>query len=90
MSVYSEVYFAMVRIWFAKVGMEELECPAQILNLNSTEHLGDELERWLYTRPPHPASVMLTAEWTQILTGPPWNLVENCLRRVEDKAAKGN
>ncbi|MCI4392256.1 hypothetical protein PGIGA_G00143960, partial [Pangasianodon gigas] len=40
-----------------KVGVEELECPAQSPDLNPTEHLWDELEHRLNPRPPHPTSV---------------------------------
>ncbi|MCJ8748442.1 hypothetical protein PDJAM_G00164910 [Pangasius djambal] len=39
-----------------KVGLEELECPAQSPDLNPTEHLWDELEHRLHPRPPHPTS----------------------------------
>lgn len=34
--------------WFAKVGVKELEGPAQNPNLNPNEHVGDEWERQLH------------------------------------------
>ncbi|MCJ8746632.1 hypothetical protein PDJAM_G00144070 [Pangasius djambal] len=35
-----------MKTWCVKVGVEELECPSQIPDLNPTEHLWDELEYW--------------------------------------------
>ncbi|MCJ8734516.1 hypothetical protein PDJAM_G00236560 [Pangasius djambal] len=44
-----------MKAWCVKVGVEELECPAQNPDLNTTEHLWDELEHRLHPRPPrHP------------------------------------
>ncbi|MCJ8748914.1 hypothetical protein PDJAM_G00170120 [Pangasius djambal] len=44
-----------MKTWCVKVGVEELECPAQSPDLNPTEHLCDELEHRLNPRPPrHP------------------------------------
>ncbi|MCI4389300.1 hypothetical protein PGIGA_G00096420 [Pangasianodon gigas] len=42
-----------MKTWCVKVGVEELECPAQSPDLNPTEHLWDELEHQLNPRPPH-------------------------------------
>ncbi|XP_053098340.1 cyanocobalamin reductase / alkylcobalamin dealkylase isoform X2 [Pangasianodon hypophthalmus] len=42
-----------MKTWCVKVGVEELECPAQSPDLNPTEHLWDELEHRLNPRPPH-------------------------------------
>ncbi|MCJ8743348.1 hypothetical protein PDJAM_G00093060 [Pangasius djambal] len=42
-----------MKTWCVKVGVEELEGPAQIPDLNPTEHLWDELEHRLHPRPPH-------------------------------------
>ena len=54
-----------------EIGVEELDWPAQSLDLNPIEHLWDELERRLRARPHRPASVpdltnALVAEWKQV------------------------
>lgn len=38
------VQVSSMKTWFAKVGVEELECPAETPDLNRTEHLYDEFE----------------------------------------------
>ncbi|MCI4379485.1 hypothetical protein PGIGA_G00228800 [Pangasianodon gigas] len=59
-----------MKTWFAKIDLEELECPAQSPDLNPTEHVWDDLEHGLHTRPPHQTSMPdltndLVAEWTK-------------------------
>ncbi|MCI4395828.1 hypothetical protein PGIGA_G00196500 [Pangasianodon gigas] len=46
-----------MKTWFVKVGVEELEYPAQSPDLSHTDHLWDELERQLHPRLPRLASV---------------------------------
>lgn len=46
-----------MKTWFAEVGVEELERPAQIPDLNLTEHLYDESEHRHHTRPSYRTSV---------------------------------
>ena len=43
--------------WFVKIGVEELDWPAQSPDLNPIDHLWDELERRLQARPTRPTSV---------------------------------
>lgn len=35
--------FSSMKIWFAKDGVEELECPVQSPNLNLTDQIWDKL-----------------------------------------------
>ncbi|MCJ8734651.1 hypothetical protein PDJAM_G00237750 [Pangasius djambal] len=71
-----------MKTWCVKVGVEELECPAQSPDLNPTEHHWDELEHRLHPRPPHiPTSApdltnALVVERTQIPTATLQHLVE--------------
>ena len=46
-----------IQKWFVKIGVEELDRPAQIPNLNPIEHLWDKLECRLQARPNCPTSV---------------------------------
>ena len=46
-----------IKKWFAEIGAEELDWPAQIPDLNPVKHLWDELERRQRARPNHPTSV---------------------------------
>jgi hypothetical protein len=39
-----------IQKWFVKIGVKELDWPAQSLNLNPIKHLWDELERQLRAR----------------------------------------
>ena len=73
-----------IKMWFDDFGVEELDWPAQNPDLNPIEHLWDELERRLQTRPSRPTSVpdLINAvqnEWAPTLQ----NLVESLPRRVE-------
>ena len=43
---------------FVKIGVEELDCPAQNPDHNPIEHLWDEFESRLRARPNHPTSVL--------------------------------
>jgi hypothetical protein len=43
--------------WFVEISVEELDWPAQSLDLNPIEHLWDELEHRLQARPNQPTSV---------------------------------
>ena len=36
-----------IQKWFVEIGVEELDWPAQSLDLNPIEHISDELERQL-------------------------------------------
>lgn len=47
-----------IKTWFASVAANELECPAQSLEINPIEHLWDALEFWLCPRPSHKTSVL--------------------------------
>jgi hypothetical protein len=73
-----------------KIGVEELDWPAQSHDLNPIAHLWDELECQLRTRPNRPTSLMLVAEWKQVPTAMFQHLVESLHRRVGAViAAKG-
>ena len=56
-----------IKTWMSKFGVEELDWPTQISDLNLIEHLCDELER----KPSRPTSVSdltnaLLEEWSKI------------------------
>jgi hypothetical protein len=60
-----------VREWFVDNKVPEMDCPAQRPGLNPVEHLWDELECWLRSRPHRPTSLnalatALQAEWAAI------------------------
>jgi hypothetical protein len=81
---------------FVKIGVEELNWPAQSPDLHPIEHVWDELERRLRAKHDHPTSSVpdltnaLVAEWKQMFTAMFQHLVENLPRRVEAViAAKG-
>ena len=46
-----------IQKWFVEIGVEELDWPAQSLDLNPIEHLWDELEHRLRARSHCPTSV---------------------------------
>ena len=46
-----------IKTWMREFGVDELNWPAQRPDLNTTEHLWDELEQRLQARPSHPTSV---------------------------------
>ena len=57
-----------IQKWLVETGVEQLDWPAQNPDLNSIEHLWDELEHRLRAGPNHPTSVpdlsnALVAEW---------------------------
>ena len=77
-----------IQKWFVKIGVEDLYYPAQRPDLNSIEHLWDELERRLLARPNHPTSEpdltnALVAEWKQVPAAMFQHLVESFPRIVE-------
>ena len=80
---------------FVKIGVDELDWPAQRPDLHPTEHLWDELEYRLRARPNHPTSVpdltnALVAEWKQVPAAMYQQLMESLPRRLEAViAAKG-
>ena len=74
--------------WFVEIGVEELDLPAQSPDLNSIEHLWDELEHQLRARPNLQTSVpdltnALVAEWKQVPAAMLQYLVESIPRRLE-------
>lgn len=83
------------KTWLDKLGMVELDWPAQSTDLNPTEHLWEELEQPLQARPSRQTAVpdlttALLAEWAQIPTDTLINLVESFPRGVAAViAAKG-
>ena len=71
-----------VQKWFVEIVVEEFDWLAQSPDLNPIEHLWDELECRLRTRPNLPTSVpnltnALVAEWKQVPTAMFQHLVEN-------------
>ena len=57
-----------IQKWFVEIGVEEIDWPAQIPDLNPIKHLWDELERRLRARRNRPTSMpdltlALVAEW---------------------------
>ncbi|KAL0147879.1 hypothetical protein M9458_056838, partial [Cirrhinus mrigala] len=84
-----------IKTWMTESGVDELDWPAQIPDLNPTEHLWDELEQRLRARPSRPTSVCdltnaLLEEWSKIPINTLLNLVDSLPRRVEAViAAKG-
>jgi hypothetical protein len=84
-----------IQKWFVKIGVEELDWPAQSPDLKPIDHLWDELERRLRARSNHPTSVpdltnALVAEWEKVPAVMFKHLVESLPRRVEAIiAAKG-
>ena len=81
--------------WFVEICVEKFDWPAQSPDLNSIEHLWDELEHQLRARPnrltPMPDLTNApVAEWKQVSAAIYQHLVENLPRRVQAVvAAKG-
>ena len=76
-----------IQKWFVKISVEELDWSAQSSDLKPIEHLWDELESRLRTRPNRPSSVpdltnALVAEWKQVPTATFQHLVESLPRVV--------
>ena len=72
----------------SEFGVEELDWPAQSLDLNPIEHLWDQLERRLRDRPSRPTSVpdlknAHVEEWSNIPIDTILNLVHSLPRIVE-------
>ncbi|MCJ8729091.1 hypothetical protein PDJAM_G00011980 [Pangasius djambal] len=77
-----------IKTWMTESGVDELDWPAQSPDLNTIEHLWDELERRLRARPSRPTSVCdltnaLLEEWSKIPINTLLNLVDSLPRRVE-------
>jgi hypothetical protein len=77
-----------IQKWFDKIGVEELDRPAQSLDLNPIKHRWDELECRLRARPNRPTSVPdvingLVAKWKQVPSAMFIHLVESLPRGVE-------
>ena len=73
---------------FVEIGVEELDCTTQSLDLKPTNQLWDDLERRLRARPNRPTSVpdltnALVAEWKQVHAATSQHLVESLPRRLE-------
>jgi hypothetical protein len=85
-----------IQKWFVKIGVEDLDWPAQSPDINPIKHLWDDLERRLRASPNHPTSVpnltdALVDESKQIPAEMFQHLVEILPRRVEAViAAKGD
>jgi len=84
-----------IKTWMSEFVVEELDWPAQSPDLNIIEHLWNEFERSLRTRPSRPTSMSdltyaLLEEWSKIPINTLLNFVESLPRRVEAvTAAKG-
>jgi hypothetical protein len=77
-----------IQKWFVEIGVEELDWPAQSPDLNSIEHLSDELEHRLRARPNCPTSVRdltnaLVPDWKPVPAAMFQHLAESLSRRVE-------
>lgn len=73
--------------WFVKAGLDKLDWPGETPDLNLTEHLWDEFECKLHSRPSCPGisadlSNALVVEWAQSPTTTFQDLVESLLKRV--------
>ncbi|GFV30701.1 transposable element Tcb1 transposase [Trichonephila clavipes] len=78
----------LVQTWFDKMSVQKLNRPSQSPDLNSIEHLGDELERRLRSQPNRPSSLQaLTSavmdEWKAIPMVTYQKLVESLSKRVQ-------
>ena len=77
-----------IQKWFVKIGVEELDWPAQSPDLNPIKNLWDKLECRLRARPNRPTSLpdltkALVAEGKQVPAAMFQHLVERLPRRVE-------
>jgi hypothetical protein len=69
------------------IKVPEMDCPVHNPDLNPTEHLWDELERWCHYRPQCPTSLIALAtalheEWAAIPPKTFRQLAESLLGRV--------
>jgi hypothetical protein len=76
-----------VREWFVDNKVPEMDCPALSPKLNLTEHLWDESEQWLRSRPQRPTTLTALAtalqeEWAAIPPKTFRHLVESLPGRV--------